>query len=436
MEVHGAFLCYNKPMTLVMRLKKRFYFVAAGYFRFFANFAFKRWRPRVIAVTGSAGKTTMLHLVEFELGARAHYSHDANSAFGIAFDLLGMDGVRGSKWRWVKLILQAPIRALYYKRTGEFYVVEIDGERPRETEFLATWLKPEVTLWVSFGLSHAVQFEQEVKAGKFATLDEAIAHEFATLPANTTRQVYIDADSEMMRQATEGIKAKVTALSRDALKRYNVYPTRTDFVFDSASFHFAQPQPKDLAIQLLMLEKLVEYLEIPLKTDFSSMPVPPGRSSYFQGKNGLNIIDSSYNAHLISVESILEMVKNLHAGHKWLIIGDIVDQGSLEGEEHRKLADLIAASGPEMVVLVGRRTKEYTAPRLKELGVETRTTLDPRKALKFIETSTTGEETLIFKGSQYLEWIIEQLLENPEDAAKLPRREKAAVKRRAKRGLV
>ncbi len=428
-------LCYNGDMTLVMRLKKRFYFVAARYFRFFANFAFRRWHPRVIAVTGSAGKTTMLHMVEFELGERAHYSHDANSAFGIAFDLLGMDGVRGSKWRWLKLIFQAPIRALHYRRQGEFYVVEIDGERPHETEFLATWLKPEVTLWVSFGLSHAVQFEQEVASGKFETLDEAIAHEFATLPANTTERVYIDADNVMMQQATKGIKAKVIPVSRDKLQRYNVYPTRTDFIFESASFHFAQPQPKDLAIQLLMLEELVKYLKLPLKTDFSSMPVPPGRSSYFEGKRGLKIIDSSYNAHLISVESILEMVASMRTGHKWLIIGDIVDQGSLEGEEHRKLADLIAEVHPEMVVLVGRRTKEYTAPRLRELGIETRTTLDPHKALKFIEEHTTGEETLIFKGSQYLEWIIEQLLAHPEDADKLPRREKAAVKRRQKWGL-
>lgn len=428
-------MCYNEPMTLVMRLKKRFYFVAAGYFRFFANFALKRWKPRIIAITGSAGKTTMLHLVEFELGERAHYSHDANSAFGIAFDLLGMDGIRGSKWRWLKLIFQAPWRALYYKRSGEFYIVEIDGERPRETEFLASWLKPEVTLWVSLGLSHAVQFEQEVKAGKFSSLEAAIAHEFATLPQNTTGQVYIDADNELMRQSTEGISAEVVAVSRSELKRYNVYPMRTDFVFETASFHFAQPQPKDIAIQLLMLEKLVAHLGIPLKTDFSAMPVPPGRSSYFAGKRGLKIIDSSYNAHLISMASMLEMVGSLHAGHKWLIIGDIVDQGSLESEEHRKLAGLIAQANPEMVVLVGRRTKEYTAPRLRELGVETRTTLDPHKALKFIEENTSGDETLFFKGSQYLEWIIEQLLDDPADAAKLPRREKAAVKRRAKWGL-
>ncbi len=428
-------MCYNHSMTLATRFKKRFYFVAAGYFRFFANFALRRWHPRVIAVTGSAGKTTMLHLIEFELGDRAHYSHDANSAFGIAFDLLGLKGVRGSKLRWIQLFLLAPIRACYYHRSGEFYVVEIDGERPRETEFLATWLKPEVTLWVTFGISHAVQFQQQVKDGQFDSLEAAIAHEFATLPANTTKRVYIDADSEVMRKATKGIKAEVIALSKKQLKRYNVYPTRTDFIFESASFHFSQPQPRDLAIQLLMLEDLVRFLGIPLRTDFHDLPVPPGRSSYFLGKRGLKIIDSSYNAHMISAASILEMARDLKAGHKWLIIGDIVDQGSIEGEEHKKLANLIADVNPEMVILVGRRTKEFTAPRLQELGIVTRTTLDPKKALKFIEKNTTGEEVLIFKGSHYLEWIIEKLLENPEDAAKLPRREPAAVKRRQKWGL-
>lgn len=428
-------MCYNRHMTTIMKLKKRFYFVAARYFRFFANRAFRRWHPRVIALTGSAGKTTMLHLVEFELGDRAHYSHDANSAFGIAFDLLGMQGIRGSKLRWLRLIFEAPLKSLFYHHHEEFYVVEIDGERPHETEFLATWLKPEVTLWVSFGLSHAIQFEREVAEGKFATLDDAIAHEFATLPQNTTKRVYIDADSDMMQKATQNIKAQVIALSRKSLKRYDVYPTRTDFIFNSASFHFSQPQPRDLAIQLLMLEDLTRNLKIPLKTDFHDLSVPPGRSSYFKGKKGINIIDSSYNAHLISAQSILEMAGKLHAGHKWLVIGDIVDQGSLEGEEHRKLADLIAAVHPEMVILIGRRTKQYTAPRLRELGITTRTTLDPKKALKFIEQNTTGDETLIFKGSQYLEWIIEQLLENPADAAKLPRREKAAVRRRHKWGL-
>ena len=96
---------------------------------------------------------------------------------------------------------------------------------------------------------------------------------------------------------------------------------------------------------------------------------------------------------------------------------------------------MIAAVRPDEVILIGRRTKKYTAPRLKELGLSPKITLDPKKALVYIEKHTNGEETIIFKGSQYLEWIIEKLLENPEDAVNLCRRESAAVKRRKNRGL-
>ena len=101
---------YNVYMASKRDIKKRFYFFAAGYFRFFANFAFKRWHPRVIAITGSVGKTTMLHLIEQELGKKAHYSHDANSAFGIAFDIVGLRGIYGSKLRWLYLILAVPFK--------------------------------------------------------------------------------------------------------------------------------------------------------------------------------------------------------------------------------------------------------------------------------------------------------------------------------------
>ncbi len=422
-------------MSFVAKFKKRFYFRVAKYFQHFADKSLKRWNPRIIAVTGSAGKTTMLHLLEHEIGNKAHYSHDANSAFGVSFDILGIKGIKGSKLRWIYLLIAAPIKSLYYKHKEKFYVVEIDGERPHEAEFLASWLKPEITIWVSVGLSHAVQFENVVKTGEFDSLDKAIAHEFASLPRYTRELVYIDADSKLMHEMTTDISAKVIAIKKSDLKKYVVYPDSTDFTYGDTTFHFNHPEPRDLAYNLLVLRDLMQYLKLPFKSDFSSLIMPPGRSSYLKGKNGLTIIDSSYNAHIISVASILDMARRMHADHKWLIIGDIVDQGSIEGEEHKKLADLIASVKPENVILVGRRTKKYTAPKLKELGITARTTLDPKKALEYIEKHATGKETLIFKGSQYLEWIIEKLLLNPEDAAKLCRREPAAVKRRKKWGL-
>lgn len=434
-------------MTPVMKFKKKFYFIVASYFRFFANFAFRRWHPRVIAITGSVGKTTMLNLVECTLGDKAHYSHDANSAYGIAFDMVNLRGVTGSKLRWFYLFLAVPLKSLFYKHQEEFYVVEIDGERPHEAEFLASWLKPEVTLWISLGLSHAVQFEQQVKDGLFSSLDKAITHEFAMLPQYTQKLVIIDGEVDLMNRALDSIKQKnltkatVIKCSKDAVKTYKVEPNHTSFILQgtadgvSHEYEFNRPMSKDIAIQLTMLETLVNYLEVMPRYDFSNLKLAPGRNSYFDGKNGLKIIDSSYNAHLISVKSILEMYKAMHVPHKWLIIGDIVDQGSIEGQEHAKLADEIIKLKPEQVILIGRRTKKYTAPILEKAGLNIYTTLDPREALKFLEQNLTGQETLLFKGSQYLEWLIEKLLKNPEEAKYLPRREKAAIKRRQKRGL-
>ena len=430
-----------------MKFKKKFYFIVASYFRFFANFAFRRWHPRVIAITGSVGKTTMLNLVECTLGDKAHYSHDANSAYGIAFDMVNLRGVTGSKLRWFYLFLAVPLKSLFYKHQEEFYVVEIDGERPHEAEFLASWLKPEVTLWISLGLSHAVQFEQQVKDGLFSSLDKAITHEFAMLPQYTQKLVIIDGEVDLMNRALDSIKQKnltkatVIKCSKDAVKTYKVEPNHTSFILqgtaDSVSheYEFNRPMSKDIAIQLTMLETLVNYLKVKPRYDFSNLKLAPGRNSYFDGKNGLKIIDSSYNAHLISVKSILEMYKAMHVPHKWLVIGDIVDQGSIEGQEHAKLADEIIKVKPEQVILIGRRTKKYTAPILKKAGLNIYTTLDPREALKFLEENLTGQETLLFKGSQYLEWLIEKLLKDPEEAKYLPRREKAAIKRRQKRGL-
>ena len=434
-------------MTPVMKFKKKFYFLVASYFRFFSNISFRRWRPRVIAITGSVGKTTMLDLVECTLKDRAHYSHDANSAYGIAFDILKLTGVNGSKLKWLYLFVAAPIKSLFYTHHEEFYVVEIDGERPHETEFLASWLKPEVTLWISLGLSHAVQFEQQVKDGLFENLDKAITHEFAMLPEHTQKLVIIDNDVELMNRALDSIKqkglthAKVVKCSKKDLVKYQVMPNQTSFEIQSKGdseirqYLFNRPLSKDLTIQLVMLEKLAEYLNVKIDSNLSDFRLAPGRNSYFEGKNGIKIIDSSYNAHLISVKSILEMFKSMKVEHKWLVIGDIVDQGSIEGQEHAKLAAEIIKVNPEKVILIGRRTKKYTAPLLKESGIIPYLTNDPKEALGYLEKHLNGSETILFKGSQYLEWIIEKLLKNPEDAKKLPRREKAAIKRRQKRGL-
>ena len=421
-------------MIFITKLKKKLYLSVANYFKFWSNISLKRWNPRIVIVTGSAGKTTMLNLIESQLGAKAHYSHNANSAFGIAFDILGMRGITGSKLHWISLFLQTPFRAFVYSRKEKFYIVEADGERPHEAEWIAKWLRPEVSVWVTLGRSHAVFYEQEVAAGNFANVDDAIAHEFSTIPANTRKLVIIDGDNEKMLETTKNIEAKVVSVKKDALKSYEVYPDKAIFEFAKHKFVFHDPMPRDVTIQLVMLEKLMKYLNEPINYDLNDFRMPPARSNYLEGKKGIKIIDSSYNAHIISMTTVLDMVKVLHAPHKWLVIGDIIDQGRLEGEEHEKLAQLLLDTKAENIVLIGRRTKKYTYPLLKN-KTKVQSFDKPQQALKYLEKNLTGKETVIFKGSQYLEWIVEKLLAHPEDVSNLARQDEAHRRRRASWGL-
>lgn len=417
-------------------LRKFVYLFVARYFRFWASFVLRRWHPRTIAITGSVGKTTMLELLEVEMGEKAHYSHNANSVFGVFFDILGLEGVTASKLQWVKLFLLAPIRACYFKHREKYYVVEIDASSPDEAKFIASKVRPEITLWVSLGLSHPVFFEQWLRSGKFDNIDDAITHEFAQVAYHTSKVVFIDVDNVKMRAATENIDAEVVPVSRGEVLEYEVKPEQTRFTTADGDYVFAAPMPRDLSIQVAMMEALMKYLKLPLVHDMSTLRLPPGRNSFIRGRDGLKIIDSSYNAHLISMQSILSMVGEIKAKHKWLVISDMVEQGEQEKRVHTELADVIIAVEPEQVVLIGRRTRTHTLPELKKAGIKVEQFDDVKQALAYLEKHLTGKEVVTFKGSQYLEWLVEKLLDDPADAKLLARQEPAARARRAKRGLL
>jgi UDP-N-acetylmuramyl pentapeptide synthase len=420
--------------SFIHKVKKKLYFIVAAYFRFWANFSFKRWSPRVIAVTGSVGKTTLLNLLEVQLAERAHYSHNANSAFGIAFDILGLRGVTGSKFRWLYLILAVPFKAFFFTHTQEFYVAEIDGERPRETQFLASWLKPEITLWVSVGRSHAVFFDKQVEQGVFENVDDAITHEFLWLPKHTSKLVIYDAESELIKNSLRGLKnKKLIGVGKESLTKYSVWANKSEFIVDGQKYTFSHPQPKEVYVQLAMLGELATYLGEEPVLNLSSYIQPVGRSNYFKGIGGVSIIDSSFNAHLISMKSIISLFEKMQASNKWIVIGDVVEQGASEAEQHVELGRILKKANFEKYVLVGRRTQKHTLPELD--SSKSVSFLHPKDAALYLRGELTGKETVVFKGSQYLEAIIATLLDNPNDAAKLPRQDKNSRKRRASWGI-
>ncbi len=419
-------------MGIISSLKRAFYFPVASYFKFFAAIKLLLWRPRIILITGSSGKTTTMHFIKSQLGDKARYSDKANSAFGIPFDILGLSRKTLLPSEWPLLFLKAPLNAFKKPFDEKLYIVEADCDRLGEGEFLAELLRPEVTIWLSLSRSHSVNFEN----GK-GEIEEVIAKEFGQFIKKTTGLIIINSDNKyIIKNSTGPIKREDVSIKN--LTEYEVGKKSTKFEINGRGYLVPFLLPEEAAYSIQVLDYLMNYLQIELDTSFPNFYLPPGRSSVFNGIKQTTIIDSSYNASLESVTAMLNLFEKYNAVKKWVVLGDMLEQGEYEKEEHEKLADILQKNKYEKIILVGPRVSKFTYPKLIE---DTKNTGDivhfdlPTDALTYIEANINGGETILFKGARFLEGIIEKLLIDKKDISKLCRREKVWQDRRKKWGL-
>ena len=411
---------------MTTKLKKKLYFLVAGYFRFWARFVLERWQPRIIVVTGSNGKTTLLNLIESQLGDKAIYSHKANSSFGVPFNILGLSRQTLAKVEWLGLFLLAPIKAFRPSPKQDFYVVEADCDRPREGKFLAEFLRPEITLWVSSDRTHSESFDQLVTEKKFATVEDAIAYEYGWF-IQYTQNLAIIKDQANMTAQLKRTQARSKTISLEQLEAYKLSKTNTEFKTKKGSnYNLPAIMPKAAFTQVGMTHMLCKFLQSDFDAEFKNYQQPPGRSSVFISKKGSTLFDSSYNSNLASATAAIETFADYPGQQKWAVIGDMIDLGEGEKSEHIKLAQIIADQNFKRIILMGPRVKRYTKPALRKLIKDDVVLVafeNPKPVLDYINQEATGKEVIFFKGARWLEGVIKNLLKDPADAAKLCRRE-------------
>lgn len=398
-------------------LKKPLYFFVASYFRFFASIRLKAWKPRIIVVTGSSGKTTLLHLIESQLSDKAKYTHEANSSFGIPFDILGLHRKTLLLYEWPILFLLAPIKVFSKLPKERLYVVEADCDRPYEGRFLSSLLNPEVTLWTNVSRTHCMNFDRLVIEGKFKNVEEAIAYEYGFFAERTKKLLLVPDGSDLIS----------SQLGRAKCRSEKIIP---ESHYTKHIKGYLLPEETNLLIGMCL--RLMRYLKVRLDMTFSRFKLPPGRSSVFKGIKGITIVDSTYNANFDSMTALIKMFADYKATNKWMVLGDMLEQGKEEKEEHEKLGRLVSQYDFEKVILMGPRVSKYTKPFLPS---NTPAFINPKEALNYLLENVKGGETILFKGARFLEGVIEYLLINKEDVKKLARREKVWQIRRKKWGL-
>ncbi len=441
-------------MNIVRNIKKFVYFWVAGYFGFFAAFVLKRSQPTIITVTGSSGKTTLLHLFEAQLGDRALFSHKANSAFGIPFHILGLERKSFSFFEWPLFLILAPFKS-FRILPKKIYVTEADAERPGEGKFLAKLLKPDILVWLSLEEAHGINYDKLLPEYSFNGLKKAIAHEFGYFVMAAKSLVVLNADNPFITSQSShsefskseknpknislsGKNITAFAVHRDTVEFdvSNITSSTSSNVASNTASKISIPKlvPRDVGLSALAVSKVMEFLNLPFDTAFKNFDLPPGRSSVLEGLNNTTLVDSSYNATFDGMRAMLDLFVEYPAtGEKWLVLGDMVEEGKSEQYEHEQLVPLIERIDAKKIILVGPRLKKFTFPKLsdhnKNMG-NVVSFMRPDEAYRYIQGKISGGETILFKGARFLEGIVAKLLKNPADITKLCRQEVVWVERR------
>jgi len=421
-------------VLMFQKIKRAFYFPVASYFRFWARIQLRVWNPRIIVITGSSGKTTLLHLIEAQLDHHARYSHKANSSFGIPFDILGLNRKTLSLFEWPMLFFLAPSGAFKKPYKEKLYVVEVDSDRPGEGKFLGKLLRPEIVIWLSSGRTHSMNFDSSVQSEKFSTIEDAVANEFGHVLECCQRLAIINADNLNIIKQTFRTKAKIVKISKKNLKSY-IVDSKTHFKTTTNDYLINALLPRESFYSIEASQQLLDDLDLPFDPSFKRFSLPPGRCSVFKGIKNTTLIDSSYNATPDGMKAIIDLFSDYQTKTKWMVISDMLELGNEEKEEHEKLGELLNTQKINKLVMVGPRMIGYSLPKITTKNFPVTSFEQPKDALLYLKENLAGGETILFKGARFLEGIIEHLLNDKEDVKKLCRREAVWQKRRKQWGL-
>ncbi len=433
-----------------------------GYLRFFTKLQLQKIHPIVIGVAGSSGKSSLVSLLKSVLSASyaVKTSEGKNSETGIPLSILGISMKSYGPVDWLKVAFLAPLSVLTKWEKCDIYIAEMGIDSPVEPKNMSYLLKivtPKIGMVTNVGVEHSVYFDPFVST----TSDEERQKQILALtakeetfllrriPKNGT--AIVNMDDEAIAKVQNRIQASQMTISLQNKKAdlvvkkidVSIKEFRMEILWKDKSYFLTIPQflPVFYAYEFLFALATAMQLDIPLSDAIAalekSFALPPGRLSIFEGVKGTTLIDSSYNnATPEPILGILQILRRIQTPRqrKIAIIGDMRELGSQSKIEHEKVAHALSQS-VDMVILIGPLMHNYAAPILKRLKVPYFSFIRFTDAKETILQEIREKDIILVKSSQntlFLERVVEMLLADKANVAKLCRRGKFWDEQRAK----
>lgn len=405
--------------------------------RFLARRTLVRYRPIVVGVTGSVGKTSTKEALRAVLSAsrRVRASpHSFNNEIGLPLAVLGDWDETGGIFFWLRVIGRGVINLLR-RNPGypEMLILEYGVEHPGDMRYLLSIARPDIGVFTAMAeIPVHVEFFSDPEA-----VFREKARMIRELPASGT--AVLNADDPMVSEAKESMRARVTTFgfSPEAnvmisglAERFengkggisfklaydgSFVPVRVSGMLGKASAYAAAAAA---AVGLALGMNLIEIAEA-----FSGKYEPPkGRLRVVKGTRGSILLDDTYNASPAAVAEALQTLAGLPAQRKIAVLGDMLELGKYAAAAHEEIGRK-AARNADFLVTVGALGK-LIAEAARAAGMPEEKIFicaSIREAAEHLPRLVRDGDIILLKASQSvrLEKVVKELMAEPERAGEL-----------------
>jgi UDP-N-acetylmuramoyl-tripeptide--D-alanyl-D-alanine ligase len=354
----------------------------------------QRWGGEVVAVTGSAGKTTAKNIIAEMLSERfatARSEGNLNNHIGLPLSLLRME------------------------ETAQAAVLEIGMNHGGEIRALAAIARPQVGVLTNVGYAHIENFDsiEDVAAAKRELIEALPSNGTAVLNADDPRVVTFS-------KAHQGRTILYGQSSAAEVRAEDVDYAAEGVRFRVGSARFATALNGRHSVSNILAGIAVAGLYgIPpeqLRERVRKLVPTTMRGERFYHQEVL-IYNDCYNSNPDAARAMLDVLRDTPAQKRIAVLGEMLELGRWAEPLHRDVGSYAVAQGID--VLVGIRGAAcYMLDAARQGGLRTGAAFffhDPSEAGRLVRTIAQPGDAVLFKGSRgiHVERALEQFLATP-----------------------
>ena len=402
----------------------------------------RKYKPRIVAITGNVGKTSTKDAIYTVLAPHVYVRKSEksfNSEIGIPLTILGCPNGWSNPFIWIENLLDGLVLILFKSEYPEWLVLEVGADRPRDISNVAKWLPIDIAVITRLP-------DVPVHVEFFDSPEEVIEEKASMLRGLKPDGVFIaNADDPKVLALRDNVPGQSTTfgfslgsdvmgtslslLSQDSGRGLPVGISATVSYEDSSEKGELQvfgTMGTQAVLPLLSALSVGKVLNYPLAESLRALSLhipPPGRMRLIPGLKDTLIIDDTYNASPAATSAALDALVLAGKSNRTIVaLGDMLELGRYSVEQHkevgRKVADVAS-----MLITVGFRARDIAEGAL-QAGMNESAIMqfeDAGKAGKYLEGILEAGDVILVKGSQSIrmEKTVEEIMLEPEKAEEL-----------------